>query len=328
MELYPLTFHPIIKDKIWGGHKLAGLLGKKGCTGTQCGESWELAAVGEDISVVAQGPLQGKTLQELVEMAPIPLLGQQVYARYGREFPLLIKFLDAAADLSVQVHPDDAMAAAQHDCQGKSEMWYIIQADREASIINGFTEPLQAEEFQAALQQNRLERYLHRITVTAGEVYEIPPGRIHTIGKGILLAEIQQASDVTYRVYDYDRTDARGHKRELHVAQAVQALDYSMVKPGQIALPDPAAAVSHLVQNPHFSTQLLQVNARLARDYADLDSFVIYTCVSGSGQLTAQQQEYPITAGDVFLLPAALTEVSLQTDSQLKVLETWVPVLT
>lgn len=325
MQLYPLTFKPIFKEKIWGGEKIARLLGKDTGNMRQCGESWELSAVGSDISVVDSGPLEGKTLTELIAADAEALLGARVASKYQEQFPLLVKFLDANTDLSVQVHPADAMAKAQHDCFGKAEMWYIMQADKGSSLINGFSQQIDEKIFQEALAAGELVKYLHRDEVNEGEVYYIPPGRIHTIGKGILLAEIQQSSDVTYRVYDYDRTDPQGNKRELHLDKAIKALDYSAVAETRAAKVNPDQFRTELVSNRHFITNQLNVQDETLLEYGDKESFVVLTCVQGNGQLSDGEYVCEVKAGTVLLIPAVLQRVKLETTEGLTLLETYIP---
>lgn len=325
MQLYPLTFKPIFKEKIWGGEKISRLLGKDTGAMAQCGESWELSAVGADISVVASGPLAGKSLTELIAADPEAMLGKAVATKYQNTFPLLVKFLDANADLSVQVHPADAMAREQHGCFGKAEMWYIMQADAGSSLINGFSQSIDKEIFEAALAQGKLSQYLHRDEVNKGEVYYIPPGRIHTIGKGILLAEIQQSSDVTYRVYDYDRTDAQGNKRELHLGQAMEALDYNAVGETKVAQVPEDQLRTELVANRHFITNQLNIKGTETLACDDRQSFVVLTCVGGNATLSHGEYQCDMAAGTVLLIPAVLREVEIDSAEGITLLETYIP---
>ncbi|MGB5929828.1 MAG: type I phosphomannose isomerase catalytic subunit [Cyclobacteriaceae bacterium] len=199
-KLYPLTFDPIFKEKLWGGQKMRSYLDKDFGSTANCGESWEISGVNGDVSVVADGPLKGNSIRELIKIYRGDLIGNKVYEATGEEFPLLVKFLDAAKDLSIQVHPDDRLAAERHNSKGKTEMWYIIQADDDALITTGFNRPLDKKSYLEYFNSGRIEEVLNREEAYAGDTFFIPAGRVHTIGQGILLAEIQQTSDITYRI--------------------------------------------------------------------------------------------------------------------------------
>jgi len=223
--LYPLKFTPIYKDKIWGGNKIKSVLNKDFGGLPNCGESWELSGVDGNVSVVSNGYLAGNTLEELLEVYMGDLAGDEVYEHFGNEFPLLIKFIDANDDLSIQVHPNDEMAAERHNSYGKTEMWYVLQADKGSKLQSGFNQQVDQEKYLEKLEKTELTDILNFEEVTAGDVFFIPAGRVHAIGRGILLAEIQQTSDITYRIYDYDRRDDKGNPRELHTDLALDAID-------------------------------------------------------------------------------------------------------
>jgi len=225
-HLYPLKFKPIFKDKIWGGNKIKTLLNKDFSPLPNCGESWEISGVQDEISVVSNGFLIGNNLQELIEIYMGDLVGDQVYQKYGIEFPLLIKFIDAHDDLSIQVHPNDKLAMQRHNAYGKTEMWYIIDADRGAKLISGFNTEVTKDAYIKHLENNTLNLILNYEEVKAGDVFFMPAGRVHAIGKGILLTEIQQTSDITYRIYDYNRKGTDGKPRELHTSLALDAIDF------------------------------------------------------------------------------------------------------
>jgi len=225
-DLYPFKFQTIFKEKIWGGQKIKSILGKEFSPLSNCGETWELSVVDGNISVVDSGHLQGTKLTELLDSYGAQIVGNRIYNECGSDFPLLIKFIDANDDLSIQVHPDDHLALARHQSKGKTEMWYVLQADVNSSLISGFNQPLDKSTYLQYFNENRLEEVLNRENVKSGDVIFIPSGRVHTIGKGILLAEIQQTSDITYRIYDFDRLNADGNSRELHVEQALDAIDF------------------------------------------------------------------------------------------------------
>ncbi len=324
--LTPLTFRPIFKDKLWGGQKIQTVLGKNFSLLPNCGESWEISGVAGNVSVVAEGPMQGRSLAELVAEHKGELVGNQVYAQYGNEFPLLIKFLDAADDLSIQVHPDDALAAARHNGRGKTEMWYIMQADAGATLNSGFARPVTKAEYVQAVADNTIMDLLNIEPVTAGDVFFLPAGRVHYIGKGIMLAEIQQTSDITYRIYDFDRTDATGKKRELHTELAVDAIDYTFHDSYKTAYQPRLNKSVTAVSSPYFVTNVLTASQKIEQDYSQRDSFVILICVDGS--LTIQAEAgftMPLEQGQCALLPASLHMVTLVPNGSMTVLETYVP---
>ena len=225
--LYPLKFYPIIKERIWGGHKLHTVLGKEILPATPSGESWEISGVENDVSVVKGGKLDGQSLTQLINTFKGDLAGEKVYKQFGNQLPLLIKFLDAQEDLSIQVHPHDELAKKRHNSFGKTEMWYVIQADEGSSVRSGFNRKIDKDIYLQHLESRKLDDILNIVPVQADDVIFLPAGRVHSIGKGLLIAEIQQTSDITYRVYDFDRKDKHGKTRELHTEQAIDAIDYN-----------------------------------------------------------------------------------------------------
>lgn len=325
--LYPLSFRPIFKEKIWGGEKIRTVLGKDFSPLSNCGETWELSGVQGNVSQVENGPLAGKLLSELIERYQEDLLGTRVWETYGSEFPLLVKFIDANQDLSIQVHPDDTLAEARHQSKGKTEMWYIFQADDQASLIAGFNQEVDRDTYQKYFEQGKLMDILNREQVEAGDVFFLPAGRVHTIGKGLLLAEIQQTSDITYRIYDFDRVDADGNKRELHVEQALDAIDYAFYDEYKTSYPTKANESVELVQSPYFSTYRLEATKTIFRDYTHLDSFVILVCVGGEAQgwVEGTGQPFKMKLGDVYLIPAVLPGFRLQPKGSCTLLEAWIP---
>ena len=224
--LYPLKFKTIYKDKIWGGHKINTYLHKNFGDLPNCGETWEISGVKSDVSVVEGGELAGQSLADLLEQYKDQLVGKKVYDHFGNIFPLLVKFIDANEDLSIQVHPDDKLGKERHNSFGKTEMWYVIEADPGSTLIAGFNKELTQQEYLDTFNSGHLTDVLNKEDVKAGDVFFLPAGRVHTIGKGLLIAEIQQTSDITYRIYDFDRVDDKGNKRELHVEEALAAIDY------------------------------------------------------------------------------------------------------
>ncbi len=323
--LYPLTFTPIFKEKLWGGQKIKTVLGKDVGALPNCGETWEISGVPENVSEVARGPLVGQSLRTLIQEYQGQLVGERVYQQHGDEFPLLVKFIDAHQDLSIQVHPDDALAQQRHNSSGKTEMWYILQADPGASLIAGFNRPMSREQYLQAFNNGDLLDILNREPVEDDDVFFLPAGRVHTIGKGLLLAEIQQTSDVTYRIYDFDRRDADGNQRELHVEQALDAIDYQHYDHYKTSYePRPNEPVK-LVACPYFETYRLDCQRDTERDYADRDSFTIYVCTAGQAELHCGEQRYPLKKGDTYLVPASVPKVTIAT-SGVNLLESYVPV--
>jgi mannose-6-phosphate isomerase len=324
MILYPLKFQTIYKDKIWGGHKIKNLLGKDPGNLPNCGETWEISGVAGDVSIVAEGALKGKSLQEIVSQYKGKLVGESVYRQFGDEFPLLIKFIDAAADLSIQVHPDDALAKERHNGTGKTEMWYILQADADAKLISGFNQKLTKEEYLEAFESGKLTEILCETPVEAGDVYFLPAGRVHTIGKGILLAEIQQTSDITYRIYDFDRVDAQGNKRELHVAQALAAINFDFVGNPKTNYENRINDIVELVDSPFFTTNRLNYTKPTTRQYDAIDSFVILICVSGAAEVTVNDAATHMKMGECLLIPAISKLVHLVPEQDCTLLETYI----
>ena len=324
-ELYPLKFRTIFKYKIWGGEKIKTVLGKDFAPLPNCGETWEISGVTGNVSEVAEGALAGKNLQELLATYQGKLVGERVYQKYGNEFPLLIKFIDANDDLSIQVHPDDELAQQRHNSFGKTEMWYIMQADDEAQLTVGFNQPMSREKYLDAFEDGKLMSILNEEDVQAGDVYFLPAGRVHSIGKGILLAEIQQTSDVTYRIYDFDRKDDQGKTRELHVEQALDAIDYQEYDEYKTLYEAKEDEVVDIVKAPYFVTSRLQFTKNTSRDYSDRDSFTIYVCVDGEADIYNDGKSYSIKKGEACLLPASIKHVELVTSGGFTLLESYVP---
>ena len=310
--LYPLKFKPRYKERIWGGNKLKSSLGKDIPADTAIGESWEVSGVDGDLSVVANGMLKGNNLQELIEVYMGDLVGEKVYEKFGLYFPVLIKLIDAEDVLSIQVHPDDKLAAERHNSYGKTEMWYIIDCEPGAEIYMGFNRDVTREEYLAHVAAGTLPEILDRVKVKPGDAFFIPAGAIHAIGKGILIAEIQQTSDITYRVFDWNRVDANGKGRELHTGLAVDAIDFG--KGGRYDVtqkPEPNKAVT-LESCRYFTTNLVEVVGAFERDYATLDSFVTYTCLKGKLEVVWDGGSDTIAAGESMLIPAEIEHLTLK----------------
>jgi mannose-6-phosphate isomerase len=314
MNLYPLQFDAILKDRIWGGEKLKTLFNKP-ITSKITGESWELSTVPGDVSIVANGEMKGKSLEELIDHAPEAVLGTAVYERFGKQFPLLFKFLDAREDLSIQVHPNDALAKERHNSFGKTEMWYIMQADEEARIIVGFKEDSNKEEYVAHLNDKKLLNLLDSIKVAPGDTFFLETGTVHAIGAGLVIAEIQQTSDITYRLYDFDRKDANGNTRELHVDLALDAINYNKVTT-QKTYSKEVNQSNKMVDCPYFTTNYVPLIGTLVVNKTG-KTFTVYMCVKGSFEIQYNNQTTKYKTGDTVLIPAGLKEYSINGDATL-----------
>ena len=322
--LYPLKFHPIYKDKIWGGEKLKTILKKDFYPLPNCGESWEISGVKDNVSVAKNGLLSGRPLTDLIKEFKEDLIGRKVYRKFKEDFPLLIKFLDANEDLSIQVHPNDRLAQIRHNSFGKTEMWYIVEAEEGASLISGFNKPLTEEEYIKRFKNGSIEEVLNVEEVRSDDVFFIPAGRVHTIGKGLLVAEIQQTSDITYRIYDFDRKDANGNMRELHVEESREAIDYSFYEEYKTIYKDQNNKPVQLVKCDYFTTNKLILTSMIVRDYSLLDSFIVLICLDGEGMVHYTQGSVSVTRGETILIPSVIKELSIEPQANLKILETFV----
>ncbi len=321
--LYPMKFMPLFKNKIWGGNKIKEM-GFDYSPLPNCGEMWVLSAMEGNESVVSNGFLEGNTINEVLEIYMGELIGEKNFAHFGLDFPLLVKIIDANDRLSIQVHPDDELARQRGEANGKTEMWYIISADNGAQIVDGFATELTRDEYQQFLSLGKLEEQLHLEHPQAGDVFFIPAGRVHAIGKGLLLAEIQQSSDTTYRIYDYNRPDADGHLRELHTQQALDAIDFSPTADGRTHYTYRNNATTQLAQCPYFTTNLIAIDSTLRKDFSQLDSFVVYLCTEGIAAVKSMDTICPLHAGECVMVPATAETVELHTQSGAKLLEVYV----
>ena len=306
MKFYPLQFEPIFKERIWGGEKLKTVLNKP-ITSSTIGESWELSTVKGDVSVVANGEWKGKSLMDLINDYPNEILGTEVYARFGKEFPLLFKYLDAREDLSIQVHPNDVLAKERHDSFGKTEMWYIMQADDDARIIVGFKENSDAAEYLENLENKTLLSILDDVKVKAGDVFFLETGTVHAIGAGLVVAEIQQTSDITYRLYDFDRVDAHGATRELHVDLALDAINYNVVETKKQYSKNGNES-NTVVDCPYFTTNYIPLDGKINANN-DGTSFTVYMCIDGAFEIESDGARYQYKKGDTVLIPAGISEL-------------------
>lgn len=319
MKFYPLQFQPILKDRIWGGTKLKTYLNKP-ITSEITGESWEISSVDTDISEIANGVFKGKSLDVLLNAFPVGVLGTKVHKQFGTQFPLLFKYLDAREDLSIQVHPNDELAKRRHNSFGKTEMWYVMQADTNARLIVGFKENSSKEEYLQHLENNSLVTLLDTKKVHKGDVFFLNPGTVHAIGAGTVIAEIQQTSDITYRLYDFDRKDAEGNLRELHVDLALDAINYYRVEAERVY--SEVANTSNLIATcPYFTTNIIPLDGNLDVT-SNPETFKVYMCVEGNFQLDLGTETYNYVAGDTVLIPAQMDSFSLSGEA--KILEIYI----
>ena len=321
--LYPLKFHPILKKKIWGGERLAY---KSEEHEESIGESWEISAVEDNISVVSNGILADNDLQELIEVYMGDLVGDHIYEKFGIEFPLLIKYIDANDDLSIQVHPDDETAKERHNAYGKTEMWYVVDADKGAKLRSGFSEQITPKEYKERVLNNTITDVLQEYEIKPGDVFFLPAGRVHSIGAGAFIAEIQQTSDITYRIYDFNRKDANGKTRELHTDLAREAINYEVLDDYRTKYEAVKDEPVELVACPYFTTSVYDMTEEISCDYSELDSFVIFICMEGACRIKDNEgNELKVGAGESILLPATTQDVTITPEAgNVKLLETYV----
>jgi mannose-6-phosphate isomerase len=322
-SLYPMKFLPLYKNKVWGGNKIESL-GFDYSPLPNCGEMWALSGVEDNESVISNGFLANNNLSEALEIYMGELLGERNYLRFGNEFPVLIKVIDANDKLSIQVHPDNKLARARGMENGKTEMWYIMQAEKGAEIVDGFNTDITKEEYRKFLKMGHLEDILHVEHPEAGDVFFIPAGRVHALGKGLLLAEIQQTSDCTYRIYDYNRPDANGKLRELHTSEALDAIDFSPLQDGKKHYTYQQDKTVPLAECPYFTTNLISLTRSIRKDFSQLDSFVVYLCTRGVAAVKALGQIVPFHAGECVLVPAVADDVELHCEDSATLLEVYI----
>ena len=318
-----LKFKPILKDKIWGGEKLATLLNKQSAR-KDIGESWEISDVEGDTSIVVNGELKGQNLKQLIAEFKADLVGEKIYTHFGEKFPLLIKFIDAKEALSIQLHPHDDLAKKRHNSFGKTEMWYVMQADEKANLIVGFQKEVTSKEYIKHLENKTLLDILNVDEVENGDVYFIPTGRVHAIGAGVLLAEIQQTSDITYRIYDWDRPNPDGTFRDLHTEQAIDAIDYSAQNSYKTVYSKEQNKASEIVSCPYFTTNVLPINGEIFINHEEKDSFVIYMCVAGNVEFKYQNQIEKLQMGETILIPNCIQNISVSSEEKSELLEVYI----
>lgn len=323
--MYPLKFKPILKPLIWGGEKIAPFKGIETDL-HNIGESWEISCVPDNVSVVENGPLAGKPLTELIAEYKDRLVGKANYEKNGTEFPLLVKFIDARQDLSIQVHPDDSMALRKHNQQnGKTEMWYVINTGEGAHLMSGLSRKITPEEYVRRIEDHTITDVLHDYKLTPGDVFFLPAGRIHSIGAGSFIAEIQQTSDLTYRIYDFGRVGLDGKPRQLHTELAKEAIDYTVLDDYQTHYTEKKNEETVLVSCKYFTTSLIWTDMNFVKDLSALDSFLIIICTEGKGEIADNEgNRESIRRGETVLIPASTTSVEFIPDGNLKVLTSFV----
>jgi len=305
-KLYPLKFNPILKERVWGGDILTGKLGKPGENGNPVGESWEISGVQDDISVVSNGFLMGNDLNDLVEVYLGDLVGDAIYEKFGNEFPLLIKILDIQDNISLQIHPDDETARDRHDSYGKTECWYIMDAAPSAKIYLGLKRELTPQELFDKCGDDSITDALNVITPVKGDIIYIKPGTLHAATGGILLAEVQQVSDITYRVYDWGREHSKNTAREMHLDLAIDCIDYEKLDPESVVFKD------GLADNPYFKIKKLEVDKSYRAESHVFNSFIIYFCVEGEAVVRGGDVTEQIKKGDNILIPAYMGEYVIE----------------
>ncbi len=324
-DLYPLKFKPIFKEKIWGGDKIKTVFGMDYSPLPNCGEAWVLSGYGEEISEVANGFLVENQLDELIEVYMGDLVGEAVYEKYGNKFPLLIKILNSSDWLSIQVHPDDKLAESRHNEWGKTEMWYIADAEPGAELISGFNREMTPELYLSNLNNGTLKEIMNYEKVKKGDVYFIPAGRVHALGPGLLLFEIQQTSDLTYRIYDFDRVDDKGNPRQLHTEQALDALDFTKQDSYRTEYKPEFNKTVPVVESTYFNTSLIHFGTPVVKDYSGIDSFVILQCAEGKCSIEYDSGTESLQAGEVMLIPAVMEKIRIVPLVESKILEVHYP---
>lgn len=324
-ELYPLKFKPIFKDKIWGGEKMKSVMGLDFEPLPNCGEAWVLSGVKDNESIIENGYLAGNTLNDLVEVYMYDLVGEKIFNDYGNEFPILVKLIDANDWLSIQVHPDDELAKRRRIGRGKTEMWYVLESDEQAQIITGFNRKMDKSTYLHHLNNNSLKEIMNFETADRGDVFYMPSGRVHALGPGIFLAEIQQTSDTTYRIYDWDRVDDEGKSRDLHTDLALDAIDFNVYGDYKTRHEPREDQTVNLVSCPYFTTNLIQLAKHsLEKEIDALDSFIIYLCVKGSVEIIYPIGKEDLKAGEAALIPAIMENIIINPKEESEILEVYI----
>ncbi len=322
MQLYPLKFQPLPKEKIWGGTRLNRVANHQSGH-PQIGETWDVAALDDNDSEVVNGFLAENTLSELLEVYMSDLVGDKVYSKHGNNFPLLVKLIDATDKLSVQVHPNDEMAQQNGERNGKTEMWYVLEADDNAEIILGFNKEVTKEELEQRLQDQTFSEVLNYQNIQKGDVIFIPAGTVHAIGKGCMILEIQQSSDTTFRLFDYNRLQDNGQPRKLHTKQAFEAIDYKNWE-HNVMHSNGVDEIEELVDCDYFTCSLIRFNKAKQYDISDIDSMVLLSVVEGSVEIEHEEGKTTLQRGETTLVPAAVESLTILPDGEAKLLETYI----
>lgn len=323
-ELYPLKFETVLKEKVWGGKALVSRYNKKSTGSQQVGESWELSAVADNQSVISNGFLAGNNIEELIEVYMGDITGDAIFEKFGNEFPLLIKFIEAQQDLSIQVHPDDDLAKKRHKAYGKTEMWYVLESKKDSKIYTGFKEGVTKKIYEEALMTGKIEELMNVESAEAGDAFFTPAGRVHAIGAGIVLVEIQQTSDITYRIFDWNRKGSGKEKRELNTELALDAIDFNQTGENKIRIKPELNKSENLVNCEYFNTNIITFNKSIDKDYYSIDSFVVYICIEGEFLICWDGNSDKVTKGETVLLPAMIKEVTLKPMNEARLLEVYV----
>jgi mannose-6-phosphate isomerase len=323
-ELYPLKFETLLKEKVWGGNSLAARYNKGTDGSLHIGESWDLSAIADNQSVVSNGFLAGNNIEELIEVYMGDITGDSIFDKFGNEFPLLIKFIEAQEDLSVQVHPNNELARKRHNAYGKTEMWYILESKKDSKIYTGLREGVTKEIYEEALKDGKIEDILNVEIAYPGDTFFTPAGRVHAIGSGIVLIEIQQTSDITYRIYDWNRNGSGKNKRELHNDLAIDAIDFKEAGKGKIRIEPVMNKTENLVNCEFFNTNILRFNKAIDKEYYFNDSFVVYICTEGEFLICWDNNSEKVIKGDTVLLPSMIKEVTLKPLNEAQVLEIYI----
>lgn len=312
MQLYPFLFQPNLHSVVWGGNLLRPYKGLDP-SDEPIGESWEVSTVPSSTSIISNGEWKGRDLTSVIEENPDAILGKTVNEKYQGQLPLLVKFIDAKKDLSIQVHPNDEMAMREHGKMGKSEMWYVIKADEDAHLYAGFKQEITPYEYQKRIEDGTITEVLADHKVKSGDVFYLPAGRIHAICGGILLAEVQQSSDLTYRIFDYNRLGMDGKPRELHTELAAQALDYHVEDNYCTEYDEVSNKAVQIIDSPYFSVRVMEVSRPFHRNLKKYDSFIITMCIEGDCKIHVHNtgEEFILKQGNSTLIPAAIADYEI-----------------
>ena len=332
MALYPFKFRAQLFHKIWGGHTIEQWYNYVPADYENVGEAWVMSDVEKYPTEVCNGAHAGDSLQDLLEVYMDELVGEKVYDVFGNHFPLLLKFIDATDDLSIQVHPDDEYALENEHSLGKTEMWYVLPSKGESAIYLGWNQQMNVSLIHAAIADGSLADYLREYKVHEGDVAYIPSGTVHAMRRNTIVAEIQENSDITYRLYDYNRVGNDGKKRPLKLDKALKVMDFNPDNEATFASTMPRIdGVVNLKQTPYFTANLLSPTKPIQRDYAPLDSFVAYMCVEGQASITAldcetEDKSVALKMGEAVLIPATLNDILIEPQGMCKLIEVYVEI--